>query len=62
MEKFSVPANGWDGLTRAVYQRAGSTLSLAWYTNDTANPDPNRHPSQLPVAPSAYTVRLELAR
>ncbi len=62
MREGSVPANGWDGLTRAVYERAGSTLSLAWYTNDTANPDPNRHPAQLPRVPGAYTVRLAVAR
>ncbi len=62
MQEGSVPANGWDGLTRAVYERAGSTLSLAWYTNDVSNPDPNRRPLEFPRVPGAYTARLALAR
>jgi hypothetical protein len=62
MREGSVPANGWDGRTRAVYERTGSTLSLAWYTNDVANSDPNRRPLEFPRVPGAYTARLALAR
>jgi uncharacterized protein (TIGR03067 family) len=62
MQQGSVPANAWDGLTRAVYERIGSTLKLAWYTNDITNPNPNGRPTQFPMAPAAYTARLELAR
>jgi uncharacterized protein (TIGR03067 family) len=60
--KGSVPANGWDGLTRAVYERVGSTLRLVWYTNDVANPDSNRRPLKLEGEHPAYAMRLTLAR
>ena len=58
----AAPANGWDGLTRAVYEREGSILRLAWYSNDVANPNPNGRPAEFPAATKVYTMRLELAR
>jgi uncharacterized protein (TIGR03067 family) len=58
----AVPANGRDGVTRAVYQREGSILRLAWYSNDVDNPNPNGRPAQFPAATVAYAFRLELAR
>ena len=61
-QEGSVPANGWDGVTRAVYERNGSTLRLEWYSNDVTNPDPNRRPSQFSVMPTPYTIRLVLQR
>ncbi len=62
MSEGAVGANGWDGVTRAVYERTGAALGLAWLTNDVGNPDPNRHPISFPRAAAAYTARLELAR
>jgi uncharacterized protein (TIGR03067 family) len=62
MREGSVPANGWDGLTRAVYDREQSSLTLVWHGNDIANPDPNRRPTQVARLPKAYTMRLILAR
>jgi hypothetical protein len=61
-EEGSVPANGWDGVTRAVYEFDGRSLKLYWYTNDVANPDPNGRPGDIPQGGNAYTVRLELVR
>jgi uncharacterized protein (TIGR03067 family) len=62
LKEGSVPANGWDGLTRAVFERDGPTLRLAWYSNDLANPDPNQRPVQFPAVLKPYSVGLELAR
>jgi uncharacterized protein (TIGR03067 family) len=61
-QKGSVPANGWDGVTRAVYERDSSTLQLGWYSNDVTNPDPNRRPAQFPEVPTPYTIKLVLKR
>jgi uncharacterized protein (TIGR03067 family) len=62
LEKGSVAANGWDGVTRLVYERDGSTLRLLWYTNDVSNADPNRRPTSMEGESGAYTARLTLAR
>ncbi len=58
----SVAANRWDGLTRTVYERDGSTLRLFWYGNDVSNADPNRRPTSMEGETGAYTARLTLAR
>jgi uncharacterized protein (TIGR03067 family) len=62
MRPGSVAANGWDGVTRTVYERDGSTFRLLWYTNDMSNADPNRRPSSMKGETGAYTARLLLAR
>jgi uncharacterized protein (TIGR03067 family) len=62
MREGSVAANGWDGLTRTVYERDLSTLTLVWYTNDVANPDPNHRPLEVEGEHPAYAMRLTLAR
>jgi uncharacterized protein (TIGR03067 family) len=62
MREGSVAANGWDGLTRAVYEHDGSTLRLVWYTNGVANADPNRRPPKLEGEHPEYAMRLTLAR
>jgi hypothetical protein len=58
----SAAANGWDGLTRTVYEREGLTLQLFWYSNDVSNADPNRRPTSMVGETGAYTARLTLAR
>jgi hypothetical protein len=62
LEAGSVPANGWDGLTRAIYEREGSTMTLEWFTNAPSNPHPNRRPTQFAQVTNDYTLRLVLAR
>ena len=62
MAAGSVAANGWDGLTRTVYEREGSTMRLFWYSNDVSNANPNRRPTSMEGEIGAYTVRVTLAR
>ena len=62
MSPGSVAANGWDGLTRAVYERDRSTLRLFWYSNDVSNADPNRRPTSMEGETGAYTSRVLLER
>jgi hypothetical protein len=60
MREGSVPANGWDGLTRAIFERDGPTLRLAWYKNHVSNPDPKQRPLQFPTVLKLYFMGLEL--
>jgi hypothetical protein len=62
LESGSAPANGWDGVTRAVYEFDGRSLKLYWYTNEVANPDPNGRPGDIPRVGNGYTARLEMVR
>jgi len=58
----SAPANRWDGLTRAVYERDRDVLRLAWHTNSATNPDPNGRPQGVIRGAGPHTMRLILGR